>query len=297
MKLTQLSAVAVLATVLSCGASADESLLGHVKGAEVLPKGASDLYTKINWRSDKGQGDYDAVDVSLEWEYGVTDKFQFGVGVKGRQVDTEGLLIDGYLPLEGKFGPKLAGLELTGKYMFLSPAKDDFGLSSYVTLDYDWMDPHSGQDKNTLSLELEVIGQKYFLEGQMIWMGNLSVEGTYSDRGAIAGLPADFEWPTDPEMELEITVGTGLSYRFAPNWYIGAEIEYQTEFETEVGQERYSWFAGPSLHYGDQKFWATLTWLPQLSGGGEMYPGQVDTGLHLIEKTKNEVIFKIGLNF
>ncbi|WP_262690098.1 DUF6662 family protein [Kordiimonas aestuarii] len=297
MKLGYLSSFAVLATVVSCGASADENFLGHVKGAEVLPKGASDLYMKVNWRSDKGQGNYDAVDIFAEYEYGVSDRFQFGVGVKGRSVDTEGLLIDGYLPKEGNFGPKLAGLEVTGKYMFLSPALDDFGLASYVTLDYDWMDPHSGQDKNTLSLELELIGQKYFLEGQLIWMGNLSVEGTYSDRGALEGLPADFEWPTDPEMELEITAGTGVSYRFAPNWFIGAEIEYQTEFETEVGQERYSWFAGPSLHYGGQSMWATLTWLPQISGGGEMYEGQLDTGLHLIEKTKNEVIFKIGFNF
>lgn len=294
----KLISVRALAALMACtgAAQADENLLGHVKGAEVLPKGASDLYAKLNWRSDKGQGNYDAVDYEMEYEYGVSDRFQFGTALKARSVNTEGLIIDGYLPLEGDFGPKLAGVQVTGKYMFLSPALDNFGLASYVALDYDWVDPHSGQDKNTLSLELEVIGQKYFMEGQLIWMGNLSVEGTYSDRGAIEGLPADFEWPTDPEMELEITAGTGLSYRFAPNWYIGAELEYQTEFETEVGQERYSWFGGPSLHYGGQKFWATLSYLPQISGGGETYEGQPD-GLHLIEKTKNELLFKIGFNF
>lgn len=297
MKRTLLAGgVAALAMALPTTSYADESLLGRVKGAEVLPKGASDLYAKINWRSDKGQGDYDAVDYYAEYEYGVTDRFQFGTALKARSVSNEGLIVDGYLPLEGSRGPKLAGVEFTGKYMFLSPALDDFGLASYVTLDYDWMDPHSGQDKDTLSLEFEVIGQKYFLEGQLVWMGNLSVEGTYSDRSAIDNLPDDFEWPTDPEMELEITAGTGLSYRFAPNWYIGAEVEYQTEFETEVGQERYSWFAGPSLHYGGQKYWATLSWLPQISGGGEKYDGQT-ANLHLIEKTKNEVIFKIGMNF
>ena len=40
-----------------------------------------------------------------------------------------------------------------------------------------------------------------------------------------------------------------------------------------------------------------LTWTPQLRGGGLMYPGQTDTSLHLIEKTKQEIRFKIGLNF
>ncbi|TNE60980.1 MAG: hypothetical protein EP335_17690 [Alphaproteobacteria bacterium] len=281
---------------MTAGVQADENLLGSVKGAEVLPKGAYDLYTAIKWRAGKGTGDYDAIDIKTELEYGFSDRFQGGVALFGRSVSNEGLIVDGYLPLEGNFGPKLAAIELTGKYNFLSPAKDDFGLSMYSSLNYDWMDAHSGQDKDTLSLEFELIGQKYFLEGQMIWMGNISVEGTYADRAPIDNLPDDFDWPTDPEMELEVTLGTGLSYRFAPNWYLGAEIEYQTEFETEVGQERWSVFGGPSIHYGGAKWWATATWLPQLSGGGETYDGQPD-GLHLIEKTKNEFILKVGLNF
>jgi hypothetical protein len=56
-------------------------------------------------------------------------------------------------------------------------------------------------------------------------------------------------------------------------------------------------FAGPSLHYGGSRFWATLTWFEQLRGGGEQYPGQEDTSLHLIEKTGHEVRVKAGLNF
>ena len=80
-------------------------------------------------------------------------------------------------------------------------------------------------------------------------------------------------------------------------WYIGIEVLYETEFETEVGQERWSVFAGPSLHYGTQRWWATLTWAPQITGGGEQYPGQADTDLHLIEKTEQEVRLKFGFNF
>ena len=72
---------------------------------------------------------------------------------------------------------------------------------------------------------------------------------------------------------------------------------YQIERETEVGIERWSVQAGPSLHYGGRHWWATLTWLPQLSGGGETFPEQDDTGLHLIEKTKQEGRLRVGYNF
>lgn len=98
-------------------------------------------------------------------------------------------------------------------------------------------------------------------------------------------------------MEINTKIGTGLSYRFRPGWYIGAEAMYEAEHETEVGLERWSLFAGPSLHYGGERWWGTLTMFRQLRGGGEMYAGQPDTSLHLIEKTKNEVRVKIGYNF
>ena len=112
----------------------------------------------------------------------------------------------------------------------------------------------------------------------------------------IANLPPEFDWPTDPEMEIELKGGLGFSYRFARGWFIGGEALYETEFETEVGQERWSIFAGPSLHYGSKSWWATLTWFPQVTGGGEAFDGQPDN-LHLIEKTKQEFRLKVGLNF
>ena len=130
-----------------------------------------------------------------------------------------------------------------------------------------------------------------------MWVGNGGLEATYARRKAIDNLPAGFEWSTDPEMEIELKVGTGLTYRFAPGWFFGLETQYETEFETDVGQERWSVFAGPTLHYAGQQWWATLTWFKQLRGGGERYDGQTYDNLHLIEKTKNEVRLKVGYNF
>ena len=173
---------------------------------------------------------------------------------------------------------------------------DGLGLSLFVEPSYFWKDPHSGQAKNTYKLETQLMLQKNFLDDTLIWVGNGGIEATYAVRKPIADLPTNFDWPTKPEMEIELSAKTGLSYRFAPNWFVGGEVVYQTEFETEVGQERWSVFAGPSLHYGGKQWSATLTWLPQIAGGGETYPGQPEN-LHLIEKTKQEIRFKLGYNF
>jgi len=276
--------------------TAGENLLGYLKSAEPLPKGAYEGYQFVTSRDDKGTGTYHAIDYKTELEYGVTDRFMLSGAFKAMTLDTHGLIIDGYLPQEKRFGLKTSGLEVEGLYNFLSPARDDFGLSASLALDYDWIDKHSGQRKDTISTELTLLAQKYFREGEITWLGNFGIESTYAKRAAIAGLPDGFDWPTDPEMEIELKAGTGIAYRFAPRWYVGAETLYETEFETEVGQERWSVFAGPSLHYGSAKWWATLTYFPQITGGGEVFLDQT-ADLHLVEKTKEEVRVKIGLNF
>jgi opacity protein-like surface antigen len=294
-------------------AHADENLFGYVKGSETLPAGASEAYFWLTHRFDKGQGEYSAYDSQLEYEYGVTSRFTASAALLGQSIDTSGLVIDAYLPGAKSFGLKPSGIELKGKYNFLSAAMDPVGLSAEFELVQAWLDPHSGKDKDTTSFDVSVQLQKFFLDDQLIAVANAGLEGTYAKRDpldaatqasadlAMQGLTGDpsatFDWPTEPEMEIEFTLGAGLSYRFAPNWSVAAETQYQTEFETEVGQERWSWFAGPTLHYGSEKWWATLTWFEQLAGGREQYINQADDNLHLIEKTEHEVRLKLGYNF
>lgn len=286
----------LLGLLLSGSALADEHLFGYVKGAEPLPEGGKELYQWITVRDGKGTGDYQAINFATEFEYGWTNRFSTAAYLKAQSIDVSGIIIDGYLPGDRKYDFKLSGFEAEAKYNFLSAAKDAVGLTTVLALDYDWVDPHSGQDKDTISMELATALQKYYLDGALIWAANFGMETTYADRAEIADLPPGFDWPTEPEMEIELIFGTGLSYRFAPNWFAGLEAQYETEFETEVGQERWSWFGGPSLHYGGQAWWFTATWFPQLEGGGETYDGQPNSR-HLIEKTENEYRLKLGLNF
>ena len=304
---------ALAAALIALPAGADENLLGYVAGAETLPQGASDAYFTATRRWDKGRGDYTAHDYTAEYEYGLTHRLTGGIELKGQSIDAGGLVIDGYMPGAESYGIKASGVEARLKYNFLSPAKDGLGLSTTFSLQQSWLDPHSGKDKDVTKFELGLQLQKLLLEDQLSLMLNTGLEGTYAKRAALdattqAGADAEmqaltgdpsasFEWPTDPEMEIEFKLGGGAAYRFAPNWYVGAEALYETEFETEVGQERWSVFAGPSIHYGGEKWWATLTWFEQLAGGKEQYINQADDSLHLIEKTKHELRFKLGYNF
>ena len=106
---------------------------------------------------------------------------------------------------------------------------------------------------------------------------------------------ACFEWPNFPEMEIELKLATGFSYRFTNNWYISVEALYEEEYETEVDRERHSLFMGPGLHYEGRNWAASLGWLTQVAGGGEKIDPADD--LHLIEKTEEEIRLKIAYNF
>lgn len=282
--------------LMSCPAQADENLFGYVAGAETLPKGSGEVYVFNTLRSGKGQGTYNAVDTEIEGEYGITDRITLSAAASFLTIDTNGLTIDGYLPLPIDKGPRFSGMELKAKFNVLSPALDDFGLAVITSAEWKRLDSHSGQDKTEYEGRVALAAQKYLMQGQMIWAANLALKAGSADRAPIANLPAGFDWPTDPEMEIELMAATGLTYRVAPGWFVGGEAQWTSEYETEVGNERWSVFAGPTVHYGGKHFWATLTWFPQITGGGERYPGQTG-GLHLIEKTKNEYRLKVGFNF
>ena len=304
----------VAGLVFAAPAAADENLFGYIYGAEPTPKGHNEVYFWLTQRSDKGAGQYTAYDLKTEYEHGITDSLAGALYLKGQSIDTSGIRIDGYLPADNKYGMRLSGVEGSLKYAFLRPALDDIGLAAYFSFSYDWLDAHSGQDKDKYTFESKLLLQKYFLDGQLVLAGNAGLESTYAKRAPIANLPMNdatgepLEWPITPEMEIELQFALGLSYRFAPNWYAGVEAFYAREYETEVGTERWSLQVGPTLHYGAKSWWATLTWMPQLRGGGfetfgpasfngVSYPGQDDPDLHLIEKTKSEIRLKVGFNF
>ncbi|MEO7597601.1 MAG: DUF6662 family protein, partial [Opitutus sp.] len=142
----------------------------------------------------------------------------------------------------------------------------------------------SGERQDTYFFEEKIILQKNFFEDSLVWATNFSAEFEREHNRE------EEEW----ESELELQLSSGLSYRFAPNWFVGVEALATSAFERmhldELGE--YAIFAGPNLHYASRQWWATLTVMPQLTGWPEN-KGRRD--LEHFEKL--QVRLKVGFNF
>jgi hypothetical protein len=131
--------------------------------------------------------------------------------------------------------------------------------------------------------------QKNFLDDQLIAVLNINPELEYRKFKSESG-----GW--ENEIALEFT--GGLSYRVAPNWYLGLEGRYHSEYPNFThGLDREHWavFLGPVLHYGGERWWWTFTILPQVYG--KPHDNERSGTLHLAEHEKLEVRLKVGYNF
>ena len=186
----------------------------------------------------------------------------------------------------------LRGLSAEFKYQVLSPFKDGLGLVLYA--EPAWSRIHGGGEKgNELELEFKAIVQKNFLDDRLIWAANFTFEPEWEKEkevDEVTGL-TDSEW----EKELKLEASTGVTYRVANGWYAGVEGRYASvypDWTNGLHRETYAVFAGPVIHYGGKKWWATLSYQPQLFGG----PSPVGSRA-LDEYEKREIRLKLGYNF
>ena len=268
------------ALVVSFTARADEQLFGFTRGAETLPKGQVDLYQYVTLRTGKDSGSYYGLDFDTEVEYGFTDKFQASLGLVGHYLDIQN--VDGLD--NGSYG-RFGGVDLAGKYNLLSPFKDPIGLAFRLEGGYLINDEVAGLPQNEWYIAPELDFQKNFFDDTLIWDLNLGAEWAWGKQ------PAE-EYPR----EFSFQGATGVSYRFAPKWFLGVEGRARSEwplFDFD-NFEHLVVFVGPSLHYSAQRWWVTLTWVYQV------YGKEVDqtTGSRAYaEEVQQMARLKVGFNF
>lgn len=280
-------ATTVAATsLLSIESRADENLFGWAKGSETLPKGHIDLYQFTTLRTGKADedGSYNAYDFETEIEYGLCDQFQLGFSVaqnyfSGSMLDDDG---DDLTKTSYRFG----GLAASGKYRFKSPFIDGYGLALNTQTGFNWHDETAGIKENHLYIAPTLIFQKNFLDNTLI---------------TVASAGFDMGWGKKPAEEYSKELGLesrmGISYRFAPNWFVGLEGRIRSEYPDFKIQdnEHYVVFVGPNLHYGTEKFWATLAWAYQVYGNEA--DDQQEAHRAFAEQVQNEIRLKVGFNF
>lgn len=265
--------------ILALRLSADENVFGYTYGSETLPAGRSELYQWATWRTGKVDGSYHALDLQTELEHGFTDRLQGSVYLNLVQHH-----IAGVTDFTGRDQFRPNGLQGAIKYALSSPYKESLGVALYFEPGYTRYSAVRGDRTDTYFLETKLIVQKNFLDGQLVWAANLTAEFEREhDR-------AGEEW----ESELELQLSTGLNYRLAPRWSAGIEALATSAFERmhvdALGE--YAVFAGPSVHYATQRWWATVALLGQLTGWPETHGSR-----ELEHFEKMQLRTKVGLNF
>ncbi|MEO7099407.1 MAG: DUF6662 family protein [Luteolibacter sp.] len=275
-----------MTSLLSLEARADENLFGWAKGSETLPKGHVDLYQFTTLRTGKADedGSYNAYDFETEIEYGYTDEFQVALSVE--QNDFSGSMVEDDGDGLTQSGYRFGGVAVSGKYRFKSPFIDGYGLALNQQFGYNRHDETAGIVEDHLFLAPTLIFQKNFVDNTLI---------------TTASLGFDMGWGKKPaeeySKELGLETRMGVSYRFAPGWFVGLEGRMRAEYpQFDLGQfEHDAIFVGPNIHYGAEKYWATLGWAYQIYG--HEADGQQEHNRAFAEQVQNEIRLKVGFNF
>ena len=288
--MTRYMLIALLAgTFAATAAQADERYFGYVYSAEAMPKGETEAELWVTDRRGKESGHFDAQDYRFELEHGFTDRLTVagyanfaGHHIRGLEPDFDNT----------DRGFAFRGLSAEFKYNVLSPYKDGIGLTLYA--EPGWSRIQGGGERGTeYELEFKAIVQKNFMDDRLVWATNFTFEPEWEKEVEIDALTGEVEKEWEKELKLEVS--TGFSYRVAPGWFVGAEARYASvypDWTNGLHRETYAVSAGPAVHYAGKKWWATLSYLPQLFGKPSPNGSRA-----LDDYEKREIRVILGLDF
>lgn len=315
MRLKQLAAATASAMILASNAAyAEENLWIYAKGTDTRPQGSTELKLSSISRFGKNSGDYEFHDIRPEIEYGITNRLTIGAEIMifDHNYSVNSNDLEPMVETQGGIGSRFnktqyGGFELALKYNILSPYKDAFGLS--VGLGYENRDKYrlDGADIDQDSFTATLFLQKNFIDDTLVFVLNPKVE---------------FERRKSPgvlEEEIALDVSAGVSYRIAPKWFIGLEFRHQSDYlnpqedgEFDPDLERSSFdltdwkigsqhqagnYFGPTIHYAEQKWWATAGALWQFSGHGRAEGDSNSDGRNWDEHERLHVGLSVGYEF
>jgi hypothetical protein len=258
--------------LLPLAARADERLFTYTYQAEVLPKGAMEFEQWITNRNGHAAGVFSAFDLREEFETGLTDKLTTAVYLNTKS-EYQSVYDDTLLADVTTEEFHFEGVSNEWKYLAMSPLDHWLGVLGYVELGY------NGPE---FEAEAKLILEHRF-SPDLVWAMNFVVENEYAYEASLQSVTGKSEFTT------------GLSYRLIPEFAVGLEARNQREWPDNWGYQGSSaWYLGPSLHTVHDKWWATLTVLPQLTGQPETISGD---GRELVDHEKMESRLIFGVNF
>jgi hypothetical protein len=273
----------------SAPASAEENPFGYSYTADTEEKGETEVTLWATDRRGKADGRYDAQDYRLEVERGITDRFHLAGYVNFAGHHIRGLE-PGLEDIRRSFAFQGASLEF--KYRLLDERKEGVGLALYAEPGWSRIHQLSGEKGTEYEVELKAIVSKSWMDGRLVWAGNLTFEPEWErERELVSPSATETEW----EKELKVEATTGLAFRIAPHWYAGVEARYSSlypDWTHGLHREAFAISAGPTLAFASEEWSAALSVLPQIHGSPS--PGGSQS---LGEYEKREVRLKISREF
>lgn len=273
-----------LAASLAAPIRAEEDPFTYSYTADVEDPGETEAELWVTDRRGKAEGHYDAQDYRLEIEHGFSRRFTASAYLNFASHHISGMepQLD---QVHRNFG--FQGVAAEFKYKLLDDDKDGIGFVVYGEPGWSRIHDVEGKTGAEYELELKTVVSKGFNQNRIIWAGNLTFEPEW-EHDRLESAPAGAHW----EKELKLQASSGVSYRLAPQWYAAVEGRYAGVYPNwthGLHSASSAVFAGPSISFVSNRWSATLSILPQLSGSPNPTGGR-----NLDEFEKREIRLRIS---
>lgn len=246
--------------VLACVGriQADERQFAYSYQADsVLPQDRVEYEQWATLRSGKDTGKYARWDLRQEIEYGFTDTFTAAL-----YINSSNTYSDGVTGIDNINASRFDGVSVELKQMLQSPYKNPIGALVYF--------------------ETRMSGSQLELEEKLV------LEHIHDEKwDFVTNIVVAQEWnyyATSTEMETELQLTGGVSYRLTPKVSIGLEGYTKTTYSDFFGAANTTAvFLGPNIHYGSGNFQLTAAVLKQLTNvydGFESIESRVIAGIY-----------------
>ena len=268
-------AAALLGAVTLTSTRADERRFGYTYEPEVLPKGGMEFEQWVTLRTQRtggaavNQSNYNAWELREELEYGVTDRYSVSLYLNGKNTTFQDTSV---APATSSSKFEFQGVSIENRYMLLNPADHAVGLTLYLEPRFSW-------DEAEIEQKI-ILGQRH---GDWKWALNLTHATEWSDN----------LHSTEGELEASFGVARDLN----THWSVGLEVRDHNELPEYKEWENTALFVGPVVNYRQEKWWATLSVMPQVFGRN--YTGDPDghRNLELEGHERWNIRLLVGISF
>jgi hypothetical protein len=265
--------LSALCGALALPAAATERRFTYTYEPETMPQGALEFEQWVTLRTQRTrdgevrQQNFNAWELREELEYGVTDRYTVGLYLN---TQAESYRDTSVSPASDKREFEFEGVALENRYLLLNPAENPVGLTLYL-------EPAFSGSEAELEQKI-ILGQRH---GDWKWAVNLIHETEWED---------NFH---ETEGVLEATFG--LCKDLNSHWSLGVEFRNHNEWPEYDRFAHSAFFLGPVVSYRAEKWWATLTVLPQVYGRN--YLGNPDRNRSLVLDEHERVNIRLLLGF